>query len=180
MKCPKYWTKANQKGFTLVELLVALAITAVIGSAITLAISQVFSVSIASKNRMVAVKQVENALHYINRDAQMASIIEPTGDDFPLVLTWNEWNVVENDLTGPLHQVTYLINADNELERLETTDGSSTTSIVAINISDISNCTFADNVTTVNLTAAIGGYKPVQETRSLEIKSRPEPLALSS
>ena len=99
----------NQKGFTLVELLISLAITAVISSAITLSISQVFSVSIASKNRMEAVKQVENGLHYINRDAQMASSIVPTSNDFPLILTWNEWNVAENDLTGPLHQVIYSI-----------------------------------------------------------------------
>jgi prepilin-type N-terminal cleavage/methylation domain-containing protein len=169
----------GQKGFTLIELVVAISITAVIGSSIMMAISQILSVSITSKNRMVAVKQIENALYYINQDAQMASSITPTGNDFPLVMTWNEWNVAENDLTGPLHQITYSINTENELERVETKGGSSTTRTVAKYISDTSNCSYSANMTTVNLTSSIGGYKPVSETRSMEIKSRPEPLVSS-
>jgi prepilin-type N-terminal cleavage/methylation domain-containing protein len=172
-------SKTGERGFTLIELLVAIAITAVLGSTITIAITQVFSVSISDKNHMEAVKQVENAIHYLNRDAQMASSVVPTGNDFPLVLTWNEWNPERNDLTGDQHQVTYSI-VGNKLKREEIigTDPT-TTNIVANYISDASNCSFTDPVLTVNLTATVGGYKPASETRSLEVKSRPEPLELS-
>lgn len=171
---------ADQKGFTLVELLVSVAISAVLCSTIAMAICQFVSVSIASENRIIAVKQVENALHYINRDSQMASNIVPTDNRFPLILTWNEWDVTENNLTGPLHQVTYTITPYSQLEREEIVDGTSKTSIVARNISEVSNCSFTDDVTTINVTASIGGFKPVSETRSLEVKSRPEPLGSSS
>jgi prepilin-type N-terminal cleavage/methylation domain-containing protein len=172
-------SKTGERGFTLIELLVAIAITAIVGSTITIAITQVFSVSIADKNRMEAVKQVENAIHYLNRDAQMASSIVPTSNDFPLVLTWNEWNVTENDLSGPQHQVIYSI-ISNKLKREEIIGTNPvTTNIIANYISDASNCSFTDPVLTVNLTASVGGYKPVSETRSLEIKSRPEPLVSS-
>jgi prepilin-type N-terminal cleavage/methylation domain-containing protein len=172
-------SKTGERGFTLIELLVAIAITAVVGSTITIAITQVFSVSIVDRNHMEAVKQVENAVHYLNRDAQMAGSVVPTGDDFPLVLTWNEWNVTENDLSGPQHQVTYSI-VSNNLKREEIIGTNpATTYIVANSISDASNCSFTDSVLTVNLTATVGGYKPVSETRSLEVKSRPEPLESS-
>lgn len=60
----------GQGGFTLVELIVALAITAIIGSVISGAIFQIFNVSAANSNHMKAVKQVENALYYIDRDAE--------------------------------------------------------------------------------------------------------------
>jgi len=144
-----------------------------------MSVAQVFSVSIASKNRMEAVKQVENALHYIDRDAQMAYNVVPTSNDFPLVLTWNEWNVADNDLTGSQHQVTYSIVSD-KLQRIETISGNLVANnIIANDISDASNCSYANSVLTVNLTASIGGFKPVNETRSLAVKSRPEPLVLS-
>jgi prepilin-type N-terminal cleavage/methylation domain-containing protein len=171
----------SQRGFTLIELLVAIAITAVIGSAIAMAITQILSVSIADKNRMEAVKQVENALHDINRDAQTASSIVPTSNDFPLALTWNEWNVSYNDLTGPRHVVTYTITTNQSLQRVEAiTVGAATTSttrIIATHIADSSNCSYSDPVLTLNLTASIGGYKAVSETRSLTVQSRPELLS---
>jgi prepilin-type N-terminal cleavage/methylation domain-containing protein len=169
---------ARGRGFTLVEMLVALSIAGVLGSGVTMAISQVMTVSISSKNQMNAVKQVENALHYVNRDAQMAYEIEPTEGHFPLSLTWNEWELGENDLSGPQHQVTYSI-VDNKLERVETvgTDPA-VTSTVASYIENTSECTFSDKVLTVTLTAYVGGFKPATETRTLEVRSRPEPLAL--
>jgi prepilin-type N-terminal cleavage/methylation domain-containing protein len=169
-----------RKGFTLLELLLAITITAVIGSAITMSISQLFSVNAADEGRMDAVKQVENALHYINRDAQMASTIAPTGNDFPLVLTWNEWDVAANSLSGPLHTVTYSINAANQLKREEQIGAAPATSLfIADHISVVSDCSINADippVLTVNLTASIGGFRPVSEARTLEVRSRPEAL----
>jgi prepilin-type N-terminal cleavage/methylation domain-containing protein len=61
----------NQKGFTLIEVMLAMVITAIIVPALVMSISQMFTSSAASASRMQVVKQVENALHYINRDAEM-------------------------------------------------------------------------------------------------------------
>ena len=124
---------------------------------------------------MEAIKQVENALHYINRDAQTAYSAVPTDANFPLVLTWREWDETDNSLTGPEHQVTYYIS-NNQLLREEIIDsGSPSERVVAVNISDDSACTYDNDsrVLTVNIIASVGGYKPAVESRLLRVQSRP-------
>lgn len=166
----------------MIELLIAIAITAVIGSAITMTIFQLLSVSIGDTNRMQAVKQVENALHYINRDAQSASSMAADGSDFPLVLTWNEWDESANNLEGPQHTVTYSLSG-TRLERTEQIDSApSTTLVVANHIAASSNCSVSADeppVLTINLTSSIVGFKSASESRTLQVQSRPEPLAAS-
>jgi prepilin-type N-terminal cleavage/methylation domain-containing protein len=65
----------HQSGFTLVETLIVVAISSIIAVIITSSISQIISVNNFNKNHMEAIKQVENALQYINRDVQVAQTI---------------------------------------------------------------------------------------------------------
>ena len=65
----------DQRGFTLIELIVAIAITGLITGGITTAIFQVFSVNALSNNHMLALRQVQNAGYWISHDAQMAQNI---------------------------------------------------------------------------------------------------------
>lgn len=91
----------NQRGVTLIELLIALLISGVITGGITMSIFQVFDGNARTTNRMIAVKQVQNAGYWISRHVQMTQSIAITGvSGFPLTLTWTEW-----DGTG--HQVVY-------------------------------------------------------------------------
>ena len=62
---------------TLVELLIALVITAVIATAVGTASYQIFKVSVRSTNHQIAVAQVQNATNAISRDAQQAQNIIP-------------------------------------------------------------------------------------------------------
>jgi len=104
----------NQKGFTLIELIVVIAITGLIISAITVTIFQLFSISARSDSHMLAVRQVQNAGYWISHDTQMAQSVETDGGTtgFPLKLTWsNEWD-------SNTYEVVYnLIEADSELRR---------------------------------------------------------------
>lgn len=98
--------KKGQRGFTFVELLVTVAITAVIGTAATMATNQVCRSTGHSNNRITAVRQVQNAGYWISRDAQMAhSVIaeDLTAPDF-LILKWTEW---DDDNDPIYHSVTY-------------------------------------------------------------------------
>ncbi len=63
----------HQVGMTLIELVIALAITALIASGITAAIAQVFNMNARSSNHMIAVRQVQNAGYWLTRDTVMAS-----------------------------------------------------------------------------------------------------------
>jgi len=110
----------NQKGFTLIELIMVIAITALIIGVIAMSISLVFNVSARSDSHMLAVRQVQNAGHWINLDTQMAQTVqldesEDTG--FPLTLTWTEGKVVDGHLIeGDEHRVRYTLE-DDKLQR---------------------------------------------------------------
>ncbi len=81
--------RKGQKGFTLLELLIALAITALMTTSITMAISQTFTGSTRSSNHMVAVRQVQEAGYWVSYYASSAQNMTITGDSgFPLILRW--------------------------------------------------------------------------------------------
>jgi prepilin-type N-terminal cleavage/methylation domain-containing protein len=88
----------NLKGFTLVELLIAITITAVISTAIATASYQIFKVNARSLNRQIAIGQVQNGANAISRDAQQAQDIVPI-DHNNSPLTVNGSNQIVFDLT---------------------------------------------------------------------------------
>lgn len=92
----------NHKGFTVLELLIAFAITAVVVGAATTTILQVFNGSAHSSNHMTAVRQVQTAGYWVSHDAQISQTIEladeasdnPDGTRFPLTMSWIDWDSV--------------------------------------------------------------------------------------
>jgi prepilin-type N-terminal cleavage/methylation domain-containing protein len=81
--------KKSEKGFSLLELLVALGLTALITTAVTMAISQTFTGSTRSANHMATVRQVQEAGYWVSYYASSAQNMTVTGDSgFPLILRW--------------------------------------------------------------------------------------------
>ncbi|MFC2021123.1 type II secretion system protein J [Chloroflexota bacterium] len=159
-------TSKNQKGYTLNEMLVALAILGVIAPAISMVIFQVISVNTLTGNHLTAVNQVENAMYWIGRDAQMAQTVQTGGGSgFPLNLTWVDWDLTSNN-------VTYSIQ-NGELQRAYSINGGLPTSTVVAqhinNDSEATNCQYASGVLTFKITASLGGFRPKSETRIHEV-----------
>ena len=160
----------NQRGFTLIELMIAIAITGIITGGITMTIFQVFSGNARSSNHMTVVRQVQNAGYWISHDTQMAQNVVPDPGDtgFPLTLTWSDWD------SGDVHQVIYTLLVNNKLQREHYTNlNLDATTIVAEYIDSIS-CDFTGGVLTLTVTATLGtGSQEATETRVYEILPRP-------
>ena len=165
----------NQRGFTLIELMVAICIASLIIGAITMTIFQVLVNPAQSSNHMTAVKQVENAIHWMRCDVVQAQIIEPSGSSgFPLKLTWIDWNNTKSEVTYNLQndrlQREYVThNADSAL-----TDNQ--TRVVAEYIdsdSAMTNCLVIGSVLTLKITATVTGFIDSSESRLVDIAARP-------
>ena len=162
----------NQKGFTLIEVLITVMIVAGIGVVTTAAIGQLVQ-SNRTSNHMVAVRQVQQAGHRVSQDCIQAQDITnstvPGSGGFPLTLNWTAWE------GGEFHTVVYTLNSSGELKREETVGTNPpTTAVVAqyIEPPDSTNCSWnaTAGVLTLNVTARVGLQT---ESRTYEIKPRP-------
>ncbi len=86
----------HQRGLTLVELVIAIALFGILAGSITMAFSHVFIHSTLASSQMTAVRQVQSAGYWVSQDTLQASVQEPTeGSGFPLTLTI-PYRVIEN------------------------------------------------------------------------------------
>ncbi len=176
----------DQRGFTLVELIIAIAITGIITVGLVMTIFQLFGGHAQSSGEMTVIRQVQNAGYYISRDAQMAqevSVDNDPGTPELVTLTWYEY---EGDPETPErygngHQVVYTLVGD-ELKRdyyfklLGTEDWEFRyTTFIAKYIETI-GCQFDGEKLALTVTAYIGGWKPQSETRIYETMPRPDTM----
>jgi prepilin-type N-terminal cleavage/methylation domain-containing protein len=166
----------TQGGFSMIEMLVAIAISGLIIGLIVDVTAQTLVINAADNSRMAAVKQVENAIHWIERDGQMASSksIDSTATQFPLELRWTGF---ENGYT---HFITYDVN-NGELSRHEVVKDisepenkeviSETETFICDNIVD-AGYAFDGKILEVNLTAHVSDYRSATETRTLYVIPR--------
>ena len=173
--------KQGEKGFTYIELVVAIAIIALISGATATATFQVFQGTERSNNHMTAVRQVHNAGYRISRDAQMAQSVTADNLTLPdfLVLSWTERDYADEPT---YHSVTYffedLTDGIGKLKRNHwSSAGANEQTLVADYIyydpddsDDTSKASYQSPVLTVQLTAL---FEETRETREYRINHRP-------
>jgi len=174
--------KCGQKGYTLVELLIAITIMAMVSAAAGAGIFQIIRNTERNSNHMVAVLQVQNAEQRISRDAQMAQCVTAgnltlTLPNF-LILSWIDESSSEE------YQVTYTLedmpgNTLKELRRNQSINGGdNTTSFVACQIDSDptkTRCELTSGILILTLTANMGdGATMESETRTYRILPRPD------
>ena len=189
---------SRQKGITLVELLIAVAITAVISTAAAAGIYQAIRINSSSSNHQIAIIQAQNAVQYFSRDAQQAQQVIPeynTGAAKPLDTSPPATTLISFDLstgdkimfqwmtwTSHLYQITYSLT-NGVLQKTTVIDGiPSGPSIVANNIinsstgGDVSgNWNTATKILSITtLKATVGtGASQISAVRTFQIDPRP-------
>ena len=171
----------NQLGFTLIELMIAMAISGIICGSVTMTIFQIFDSSGRTSTHMTAVRQVRSAGYWVSHDVLMAqhlviadeSVDDPDGSRFPFTLTWSDWT------SNEVHEVTYSIVGD-ELQRSDIVtdidgDTVTNTSIMAEFIDpENTSCEYAGGKFTLTVTVTVGAGPAAQtETRTYEVIPRP-------
>ena len=162
-------TDNNEKGFTLIEVIVALALSCLVGGSITMSIFQVLDVNARSTTHMTVLDDVERAVHLITLDAQMAqlmSIVPPSG--FPLTLTWVEWD-------GTSNNVTYSIQEGKLLRNYSRNGGTLVSTVVAHHIDSepqMTNVQYSGGTLVFRITTTVGGFRPGSESRSFKVFPR--------
>ncbi len=173
--------KAGEKGFTLIDLLMAVTITVLVSGAAGAAIFQVFRNTQSNSDRITAVRQVQNAGYWISRDAGMAQSVTVTANltlpDF-LVLSWIEIG------SGDEYEVSYIFEdmPENPFKRLlrnqSVNGGDKTTTLVAQYINSDPEKTSGNltaGILTLSVTATVSNGPLTQsETRFYKIIPRPD------
>ena len=163
----------DQRGLTIIELLVVIVLTSLITAAITTTFFQVFDMNARTANHMSALSQVQQAGKLVSEDILEAQedMIDhsPSGPGEFLILGWN----------GTVrHEVTYTLE-DGELWRSESIDGGGelTTRVAEYIDSDptMTSCDLEGDVLIFKVTATVGEgtVHEESETRIYRVQPRP-------
>jgi len=169
--------KRDEKGFTIIELIVSVAVVALITLGGGMTTAQIIRGAQHNEDWMTAVRQINNVGYWISQDMLMTQTID-TGDDPEtadvefITVPWKDWE------TGEAHDVRYvwLDSADSlkKLQRKHLTydrDGVETankSTLVADNI-DSANFSLQNGTWRLNITARSG---QISATRAYEIGQR--------
>jgi prepilin-type N-terminal cleavage/methylation domain-containing protein len=172
---------SGEKGYTFIELMVALGILVLVSGAAAIAIYQISKGTQENNTHMNAIRQVQNAGYWICRDARMAQSIDTDNLTLPLFLifNWTEW---DNDNEKIYHSANYTLEGLTDsiatLKRIHSSSaGANEETLIATHIyyepTDPDDTTKADYqapVLTLQLTSV---DKDATEVREYHIKNRP-------
>ncbi len=173
--------KHGERGFTIIEVVVAAGIIALIAGAATMTTFQVVNDTERARDQMTVVRQVENAGYWISRDTQMSERVSAenlTPPEF-LIINWTEWGYDEDSV---YHSVTYSIeDVSGGIGKLKRThqdsEGTNEQMLVAQYIYydpgdpvNTSNVSYQDQVLTLKIVSLFGD---AQEAREYKIYRRP-------
>lgn len=155
----------TQRGFTLVELLVALAIGSVILTGAMLSIHQFMATTARNNSQVVVMDELNRAALQIKQDLQSRDSANISGNS--ITLNWVNNTAFESENTTTAHSSSYILSDTGELQR----NYDDTVSIVARHIESIS---YSDNGTYIDvvITATSATFPPKSETLSFSIGKR--------
>jgi len=159
----------DQRGFSLIELVIVIALTGIVTTAITMTLFQVFNMNTRTSNRMIAVSQVQNAGKLVSEDILEAQIVAPgVSSGFPLTLNWTD---VASNKHGIVYTLEGIVNKPQTLWRSYYFNSVlNSTTKVAEYIAAGTSCIRVGDSLKFTVTATVGNET---ETRVYEVRPRP-------
>jgi len=171
----------DSRGLTLVELLIAVAIGSVVVVGALGVLNQLLLLVPKAENSMLAIRQVQTAGFWIDRDAMCSQVITPAPNIFtlstatPLVISYVKWDATKTTIS-------YSVDANHNLQRQVVVTDEKTGSVISSNLmhvaDSISSITAQYNqpdpnnprkILTVTIIAQVGSST---ETRVYQISPR--------
>jgi prepilin-type N-terminal cleavage/methylation domain-containing protein len=171
--------KQDEKGFTLLELIITIAIMVLVSGAALAGIFQISKTTELNANYMTAVFQVQNAGYWIAHDTRMAQGLTTDNLTLPdfLILSWIEQGSCDK------YQLTYTLEnmAGSQLAKMlrnQYMNGVLITTTLVAQYIDPDNgntrCEYDSGILSLNITATVDrGSSAEIETRSYNIVPRP-------
>ena len=154
--------KVTEKGFTLIEVLVALTIAGAIMGVVTMTIMTMMQVGPKNNAQAIVFTQVQNAGLFISRDAMMTEAVVTDQPGTLVVLNWTD----AQDVT---HSIKYIFQGTTLMRQVD----SGAMTLVAEYIDMASSTATWDSgrkKLTVTIKASFGG---AQAQRTYEVTPRP-------
>jgi len=161
----------KQKGFTLVELLVALPIGTAILLVIVASLFQIEQGRVEITGKSAAMMDIDNAAHWLTRDLVLAQATDltPGADPVPaMFMAWSDLTHWAGDNGTILHSANYSLSGTR---LLRTYDGETT--IIGRYITDI-GFSIDGKLFTITLTSRPGRLPESAITRTVSIRMRSE------
>lgn len=161
---------SDERGMTLVEILVALAITALITGTLVTAIYQIYQVTGWGNSELRVQHDLQNAATWLNRDVISACSAEVSGSQ--MILTIPYYPSGSSIYTPTIRTITYTFSA---AERILARDSVTSTVTVARHVEDVafSGTGTVTSVITITITSQAGD---VTRSAILQLDMRPEPM----
>lgn len=171
----------DENGFTLLELAVAVSMSAMIALTATIFTFHALRTSARSDERLTAIANVQNAGYWISRDAGMADEVIADNLTSPvfLILKWTDWGYDDDNVYySAIYSIENVSGGIGQLKReLQNSDGVEQHLNLASNIyydpADAANTTtVSDDGSVLNLRVA-SRFGSANETRNYQIHPRP-------
>ena len=165
----------RQKGFTLLEIMVVMAVGGILMTGIVVSIFQVVSATGRSNSHGVALTDVSQAALYLKKDFQMAQstdmgfvedpvVVLLSSENSSVTLEWTDFTTPESEEERMNHSVTYSLSDNCVLERAY--DGILPTMIIGRHITYLRFTQLDERVVNIVITAT--GTQPQQCCKTIE------------
>ena len=160
----------KQKGFTLVELLVALPIGAAVLVVIVTSIFQIEQGRVDISGKSTALMDIDNSFHWLTRDlvlAQYTNLVDEAAPVSTLEMSWNDMTQWAQDTGVTAHSANYTVSGNRLLR-----DYDGETTIIGRYITYV-GFSIDGKVFTVTLTSS-PGFPESAVTKTFKIQMRSE------